>query len=336
MLESAEPPSDRTNPYLPLLAASFPARVRVRWFSWRRALLEPFDVLHLHWPEVRLRGRTRLRTAARCTLYLLLLVRIRLQRKALVRTLHNEEPHEPLSGVPRALVRLGDRWTTSWIALSDLTVPPGPGPITVVPHGHYRSWFAGRPRSEPIPGRLLHMGLLRRYKGVDSLLRAFSGTADPGLSLRIVGAPVDPDVGDAIRAAGAEDPRVTTLDAYVPDDVLVREITASELVVLPFARVTSSGSLLLALSLDRPVLVPSSPLTEHLAAEVGAGWVLTYTGPLGADTLEGAVVAARAPRGGDEPDLTGREWDMIGAAHADVFTGASSIAHRRRRRPPRP
>ena len=83
------------------------------------------------------------------------------------------------------------------------------------------------------------------------------------------------------------------MDEYVTDDVLVREVTASELVVLPFANMTNSGSLLLALSLDRPVLVPSQPMTEQLAAEVGPGWVLTYAGPLEPAVLLDALAAAR-------------------------------------------
>lgn len=328
VLESANPPNERTNPYLPLLAASLPAPVRVRWFSWRRALLGSFDVLHLHWPEVKLRGRTRLRTGTRWVLFLLLLVRIRIQRKALVRTLHNVEPHEPLSWVPRRLVRLCDRWTTSWIVMSDLTTPPSTGPVNVVPHGHYRSWFVDHPRSEPIPGRLLHMGRIRRYKGIDALLTAFSDLPGEDVSLRIVGAAIDPDVGDSIRAACARDPRITFLEDYVADDVLVREITLSELVILPFEAITNSGSLLLSLSLDRPVLVPSSPLTEQLAAEVGPGWVLTYAGPLGPDTIQRALADARAPRATDEPNLTGRDWAMIGTAHADAFATALAVARR--------
>jgi beta-1,4-mannosyltransferase len=328
VLESSGPPNERTNPYLPLLEASLPPAVRARWFSWRRALLEPFDVFHLHWPEVKLRGRTRVRTWARWALFLLLLARIRFQRKALVRTLHNLEPHEQLPRVPRALMRLCDRWTTWWIVHSDLLVPPSPGPVTVIPHGHYRSWFADQPRVEPVRGRLLHMGLLRRYKGVDALLDAFARLPDPHLSLRIVGATVDPEVGARVRAASAQDARVTAVEDYVEDDVLVREITASELVVLPFATVTSSGSLLLALSLDRPVLVARGPITEQLAAEVGDGWVLTYEGPLGPETLERGLESSRRHKAANRPDLDGREWDQVGAAHADTFAAAVRAARR--------
>ena len=79
--------------------------------------------------------------------------------------------------------------------------------------------------------------------------------------------------------------------------MLAREILESELVVLPFVEMTNSSSMILALSLDRPVLVPRLPVTEELAAEVGPGWVLIYDGELDAAALAGALAARREPRG---------------------------------------
>ena len=332
VLESAEPPNERTNPYLPLLVRSLPPTVQPQWFSWRAALVGSFDVFHLHWPEVKLRGRSRTRTFARWAMFLVLLLRIRLGRKALVRTLHNAVPHDSLPLVPRWLMDVCDRWTTAWILLSEVLPPPTPAPAVVVPHGHYRDWFAERARSAPVPGRILHVGLVRRYKGIDSLLRAFAGTRSADLTLRVVGATIDEDVAAEVRTACANDPRITSLVDYVPEDELVREITSSELVVLPFAAITNSGSLLLALSLDRPVLVPSGPMTDALAAEVGPGWVLTYDGALQSATLEQALVEARSLDLDGHPDLSGREWGAIGATHAEVFAEAAARA---RSHPPR-
>ena len=332
VLESARAPTARTNPYLPLLVASFRPPVQARWFSWPGALFGSFDVFHLHWPEVRLLGRDRVRTLARSALFLLLLLRIRAQRKGLVRTLHNAVPHDELATGPAALVRLCDRWTTAWITMSDLiSAPSSAGDVTVIPHGHYRGWFAHQPRSEPVPGRIVHMGLVRRYKGVDSLLRAFASIPDRDTSLRIVGATRDAALAAEIQDACARDRRITAVDEYVPDDRLVREVTAGELVVLPFATVTNSGSLLLALSLDRPVLVPSQPMTEQLAAEVGPGWVFTYAGSLDPAALLDTLLAARRSGGGDRPNLSAREWDAIGVAHAVVFQRAARAARRRPR-----
>ena len=52
--------------------------VEVQYFSWRTALLGRYDVFHVHWPEVLVRGRTRWRAMARSLLFVLVLARLRL------------------------------------------------------------------------------------------------------------------------------------------------------------------------------------------------------------------------------------------------------------------
>jgi beta-1,4-mannosyltransferase len=290
-----------------------------------------FDVFHVHWPDVLVRGRTPMRGSARSLLYLLVLVRLRLQRKALVRTLHDLAPYDPLPPIQRWVIRLSDRWTTLWITLTDLTPPPRPAPTIAAPIGHYRDWFARIPRTAPAPGRIVHFGLIRRYKGIESLLSAFAGLNDDQSTLRIVGYPQDRETAVAIEEACHADFRVSVVSEYVPDDQLVREVTESELVVLPFDRLTNSSSLILALSLDRPVLVPSTPITEEVADEVGPGWVLTYRGGLEAHTIAQALETAGQSRDRPPPDLSRREWDVAGAQHAVAFARAVTIARTRGR-----
>ena len=327
VLESFGPPRARSNPYRLQLMDSMPESVQLLYFSWKRALTGRFDVFHVQWPEVVLQGRTRLRTVVRCALLVLVLARLRVQRTAVVRTLHDLAPYEPLPAIQRLPIRLLDRWTTLWIALADATPPPRPGPSVVAPIGHYRDWFAGTPRAESQPGRIVHFGLLRRYKGVDALLDAFAGLPDDSATLRIVGYPQDAQTAASIERACRADRRISAVTEYVPDDDLVRDVTESELVVLPFDRLTNSSSLVLALSLDRPVLVPSTPITEEVAAEVGPGWVLTYQGTLSTDDICRALEAVRrSPVDTAAPDLSRRDWDVVCAQHAAAFRRAVAIA----------
>jgi beta-1,4-mannosyltransferase len=331
VLQSGGPPHARRNPYVTQLLASLPESVRPLYFSWRRALVGRYDVLHVHWPDAAIRGNTHIRSAARLALWVLILIRLRLQRRALVRTLHDLQPYDRPPLPERAVLRLFDRWTTLWITLSDRTMPPRPGPTAVVPHGHYRDWYADFPREKPVLGRVLHFGLIRRYKGTEALLAAFSQLRDENVTLRIVGHAQDRDVLASIERMCQQDSRISVVDQYLPDAQLAEEIGHSQLVVLPFDRVTNSGSLLLALSLGRPALVPATSLTEELAAEVGPGWVLTYRPPLDADALAEGLAMAPVTTSGAPPDLSGRDWPTNGALHAAAFTRARDIARDRSR-----
>jgi beta-1,4-mannosyltransferase len=321
VLQSFPRPRRTTNPYLSQLLSAMPPDVDVSTFGWRTALTGRYDVLHVHWPEVMLRGSSRLRTAVRQVRFAALLLRVTARRTALVRTLHNTQPHEAPSAVERALLAWVERRTTLWIRLNPLTPAPTDAPVVTVLHGHYRDWYAPHPREQASPGRYLFFGLVRPYKGVEALLAAFERLRADDVTLRIVGKPTSADLADAITRAAASEQRIGAHLDYVDEDVLAREISGAELVVLPYRELGNSGAALLALSLDRPVLVPDGPVVADLAREVGDGWVFTFDGELDEHDLTRALARAREPRV-PRPDLSRREWSDAGARHAEAYRAA--------------
>jgi len=330
VLQSFPPPRGTTNPYLVQLVRSLPADVRTEYFSWRRALTAQYDVLHLHWPEVLLRSPRPVKALARKAATALLLVVLRVRRIAIVRTLHNPRPHEQPPPLDRAVLRGLDRATTRWIRLNPFTPAPDPERTTTILHGHYREWY-GATDTAPVRGRLLCFGLLRPYKGVESLLAAFASVDDPSLCLRIVGSPTTADLREAVLAAASGDRRIAARLEYVDDATLREEVAAAELVVLPYRELHNSGAALLALSLDRPVLLPASEPASALAEEVGPGWVHVYEGELTGEALRAALARARAADRDGRPDLSRREWAEAGARHRDVYLAARDDVQRRRR-----
>lgn len=328
VLQSFPEPRPTTNPYLVQLLASLPDDVDVLTFSWRNALVARWDVFHVHWPEILVRGRTRPRAVVRQMLSLLLLARIRLTRRALVRTMHNLRPHEPPPRPARWILALFDRWTTQTIDLTTVTVGALDGPATVIPHGDYTGWFAGHDPVDQVPGRMVFVGIIRPYKRVPDLLAAFSAMRDPDLSLRVVGRPGTPDLAAQIRAAAAGDGRIELALGHADDRQLVDEVTGAEVVVLPYRDMVNSGAALLALSLNRPVIVPESATTIELAREVGPGWVVMVGSDLTAQTLADALGRLRAQAGSRtaKPDLERRGWSRIGAQHAQVYRAALAQA----------
>ncbi len=105
----------------------------------------------------------------------------------------------------------------------------------------------------------------------------------PGDDLRLAGGGAAVDASLAESSGGrAPDARIAHHLEHVPDDDLAAEVAHAQLVVLPYREMHNSGAVLLALSLDRPVLVPRNEVTDALAAEVGPWWVQRYDGELDA------------------------------------------------------
>ncbi|MDQ1630058.1 MAG: beta,4-mannosyltransferase [Frankiaceae bacterium] len=332
VVQSFRTPRSTTNPYLTQLADALAHDVDVAFFSWRTALGGRYDVLHLHWPEILLRGNSRLGTAARRVLAAVLLLRLWAVPAAVVRTQHNVGPHDPPGRVDALLLGCLERRTDAWIRLNRWTPTPDATRTTTVPHGHYGDRYADAIASEaafktaPEPGRLLHFGIVRRYKGVVELAAAFAGVPDASLRLRIAGRVHETDLTPALESAAAADPRVMLALHHLDDDALVAEIKAAELVVLPYREMHNSGAALLALTLGRPVLVPANEVTAELSDEVGPGWVLTYRAPLDAAGLRRAVDAVRTGPRSVCPVLHRRNWDVVAAAHLEVY--AAAVARR--------
>lgn len=341
VLQSFPGPRPTTNPYLVELVGALPATVRTLTFTWRTALTGRYDVLHLHWPEKLLRGHGPLRTAARHVATLALLLRLTLTRTPVVRTLHNVRPHEPGGVIEGLVLRALDRRTTLAIRLVPTTtlppdVPAGT-PLVTIPHAHYRGWYAQHPRPQRRAGRVLFFGLVRPYKGVEDLLAAFRALPGDAVSLRVVGSPESDGLARAVAALAEGDDRVGLLLEYVDEATLATEIGEAQLVVLPYRELHSSGAALLALSLDRPVLVPAGAAASDLAAEVGPRWVHTFDGGVTAADLAAAlsatatatvpvpsVTGATDTRGSDDdrPDLSARDWDHVAPAHVQAYRTA--------------
>ncbi|MBM4515638.1 hypothetical protein GS432_01345 [Rhodococcus hoagii] len=70
------------------------------------------------------------------------------------------------------------------------------------------------------------------------------------------------ELRQTIEAVSQRCERVSSALGFAPDADLVREISMSEMVVLPYRFMHNSGAVLLALSLDRPVLVPDNEVNR--------------------------------------------------------------------------
>ncbi|MET0863733.1 MAG: GDP-mannose--glycolipid 4-beta-D-mannosyltransferase [Nakamurella sp.] len=319
---SLAPPDGRTK-YVDQIVDGAAPGVRIRYFSTRAALFGRYDVFHAHWPELMIRGTGRLRRFGRRRAMDLLLLKLRIQQIALVRTVHNVHPHEPgPASEQRSLARF-DKAVDLFIRLNPTTGLPVEADSVVILHGHYVDQFAVHPCPPSEPGRVLYFGIIRAYKGVDRLFDAFRQLDDPALSLRVVGSP-SRGQRDLVTARCRLDDRSSAVLRYVEDEELVDEIGRAELVVLPYREMHNSGSILVALSLARPVLVPRAPANTVLSTEVGPGWVIEYDGELGPEHIRAALELVRQGPPQAAPDLSRRDWRRLGDEHLAAYERAIS------------
>lgn len=324
VMQSFGPPRPTSNPYIHMLdeeLARTPELEHLR-FDRTRALVGRYDALHFHWPETMFGGSTRVRAWARTAYATALVARLRLSRIAVIRTVHNLELPQDVSAWQRRLLESIEARADHRIVLNDRHRPQG-DPHTLIPHGHYRDWFADAPRERPAPDTIGFVGLIRRYKGVEDLLDAFEGTraAAPEFRLVITGNPTGSEIATEVGRRASRDDRVSVRFGYLSEADFARATTSASGIVLPYRFMHNSGTVLAALSLDRPVLVPRTTVNEALAREVGSGWVHMYEGSIGPEDLLRFREAIAAPAAA-APDLSARAWTSAGAAHAAAYREA--------------
>ena len=319
--------------------------VEVAEASAARVLGGRYQILHLHWPERRVRAQRASTAWLRSTALIALLDAARARRMRIVWTVHNLSAHE---GTYHA--RLEERYFNALtrrldgiIALSEHGVTAARAryprlrerPAFVVPHGHLRDVYPDEMTREQARVRLgiaatsrviAFVGQVRAYKNVPHLIEQFRGL-DGDVSLLIAGKAKPASLGAHIEQLAAADPRVRFIPSFVPDDELQLYLRAADLVVLPYRDILNSGSALLALSFDRPILVPRRGAMADLAAAVGDSWVRTYEGDLKTTELRDALwwAARRRPWRAPLDDLG---WDHIAQQTHYVYRALMSTLRR--------
>lgn len=258
-----------------------------------------------------------------------------LPRRPLVLTAHDVLPREPRGRQRAAQRRLYDR-VDDVIVHSEhgrgrLTGELGldPARVHVIPHGVLDELTRVEARmppeldgTDPAVPVVLCFGLLRPYKGIDVLLRAWEGVT--GAELWIVGMPrmdVEP-----LRAAAP--PGVRWVTRFVSDAEAAAVFRRAALAVLPYREIDQSGVLYTALGFGLPMVLSDVGGFGEVAAHRAAALVP----PGDAAALHDEVVrlladgAARtALAGGARAAAAGPyAWDPIARRTLEVYARARS------------
>jgi beta-1,4-mannosyltransferase len=341
------------NPYTRLLYGSVSSRgAQVEDFSPWKALARRYDIFHLHWPEYYVVHPNPIKALVGTLGVLSCICWMRLRGTKVIWTVHNLRSHNYLRPRVEGLFwRFFPRLVDGFLALT----PAGLGqarehfpqlrklPGFVVPLGMYRNVYPNGMSRQEARQRLrltqyqrtvLFIGVIAKYKNVPLLAKIFRGLDDPETQLVIAGRFDSAEDEAATRDAADGDARIQIHSGYVEANDLQIYFNAADLVVLPFREILNSASALLALSFDKPVLVPALGAMPELQASFGADWVRTYEGELTPAELKAALEWSRMPSRPKLGPASSLGWEEIARqtiqayseilCHPDLVEGARS------------
>lgn len=326
------------NPYTRLLYQPIQAKAaKIDDFSTWRALVRRYDIFHLHWPTYYV-SRPNLFKAFLGSLGVLFLVLwCRLRGAKVVWTVHNLESHrQTRPRMERIFFRIFTSLLDGYIALTELGSVAAQQrfpslkllPGFVIQHGHYRGAYPGS-ESQPearkrlgIPATakvILFFGCIAPYKDVPALVAAFRSLKSPNAFLYVAGVCSFKGEDEKVRRCSDADARIRLRLEYVPKREVPCLFAASDLVVLPFTEILNSGSALLALSFDRPLLVPAKGGMPELRQQVGPEWVRIYEGRLTPVELDSALDWATSPGRARVAPLDTLDWNVLSMQTLDAY-----------------
>ena len=197
--------------------------------------------------------------------------------------------------------------------------------IPVLPYDRYVSsaWDATNTQAcataaTPTECNVLFFGLIRPYKGLEDLVRAFDMLNEEEVQhfhLTVVGETWENWTlpGELIAHSRYRD-RITFVNRYVDDDEAAAYFSAANAVVLPYRRASSSGILQIAESLGLPVVVTRvEGLVEAVEEYAGA----VQIAPNNIAELCAALRKVADMRG--QRYANPRTWERVGAQYRGLF-----------------
>ena len=257
----------------------------------------------------------------------------------LVNTVHTILPHEATEEDRRLHQRLYDlcdllivhNQTCKRLLMEDYGVPEKK--LCVIPHGVYPQ--AERPpRQRGARTEYLMFGQIRKYKGLDVLLKALACLSDQEralLHVTVAGPQYlkldDTDYEALARQLGVAD-CVTFLRRHIPVEEHAALFDGTDICIFPYKELYGSGSLLMAYSFDKPVIVSEDPIFREETNGGKTGLLFSKDDP------SALAEAIRQTMGWSEEDYAARRgavrrmkrekysWDRAASILQEAFSEA--------------
>jgi glycosyltransferase involved in cell wall biosynthesis len=248
-------------------------------FQWLFKNIRRIDILHIHWPSKYYTSDASIKILIKLLIFTIKLLTCRFSGIKIVWTAHNLYPHYyyPVRypQIYHCMHKLARRLIVN---LSNLIIVHcqtaanliqqhfgcKPEKIIVLPHGSLYGWFpikgvstidARKRQNLPLQAFIyLCFGRIEPYKGIQNLLEVCKKHLGDEDIIIIAGKPTDLSLMKRLEKEST--PRVIFEMRYIPDAEMEYYFAASDVVVLPYENILTSGAAVTALSFGKPVIAP--------------------------------------------------------------------------------
>jgi glycosyltransferase involved in cell wall biosynthesis len=297
------------------------------------------DILHLHWAHPYLLSSKLSLAIQNALAFFRFLLRQKARGKKLIWTIHNLGEHDKRHPrferlCNRCLARLADGIIVHSRYAQGKTIEAyrlgrQADKVRVIPHGNYIGNYPCDVSREQARAEIgidgekkvfLFLGQIRPYKGLPELVSAFERTTTGHETLILAGKPLDDRIKAELEQLVAGRKDILCHPERIPDEKIQLYMNAADAVVFPFRDIFTSGSLLLAMSFGKPIVVPDLESLKDLTEYGGA---ITYDHGR-SESLESALRRAAST---DLTHLGARNlaaaqklsWDTIAEKTAELY-----------------
>ena len=253
---------------------------------------DEYEAIHLQWIENYWPRNGLLRRLKRIIgLWKYLRTARRLGMRILI-TMHNTEPHESFDWIDRVGFRIVARNSDLLIchsraAAREIRRRDKPlARIVVMHHGNYNDSYPKPRDSQIVRGELgldpdvpvvSCLGILRTYKGIDLAIAAAQQLIGD-VQLLVAGSPFEGFPLAQLQRAMTDVPQARLVSRRLSDQEFVDYLSASDLVLLPYRKITGSGALLAAWSQKRCVVASDLEFFREVFETAGGGGAMFQSG----------------------------------------------------------
>lgn len=265
--------------------------IKIHEFTLTKPFTKRYDIFHLHWPDYFF-VKSRIYTIIRILYFLVIIMFFKIKKTKLIWTIHNLQPHKNYH--PILFDKILNIWTQiidGFIVMSnnsrELVENKFPAlkykDSETIYHGLYENYpnstnkYVSRKKLKIGLNKkvILFFGRIEKYKGLKLLMESFC-RLDSNYHLIVAGKFEDYSYYNEIKRKSINNTNITIFPHFIQENDIQYYFNASNLVVLPFNEIMNSGSLLLALSFNKPVLCPNKGSISEISNLLNHNAIITY------------------------------------------------------------